>query len=234
MQKIALSICLLVLTVMLSLAQEGQVSGKVFAFKDTPVANIKVTAKKSKKTTTTNMRGEFSLECKADDKLVFEGSGFKKLVKRVTAGEQLNIKMLFLEGERNAEVAIGSGHLTRESLTYATSNFLEYNNDYHTYPDIFTLIAGKFPGVRIENVLGEKRIIIRDIQYFSNDGNNTALYLVDGQIWQDISVLRPEEIKAINVMKDGAPMGFRGANGVVLITTVDEYGKVKFPERDND
>ena len=82
--------------------------------------------------------------------------------------------------------------------------------------------------------MGEKRIIIRDIQYFSNDGNNTALYLVDGQIWQDISVLRPEEIKAINVMKDGAPMGFRGANGVVLITTVDEYGKVKFPERDND
>jgi hypothetical protein len=51
--------------------------------------------------------------------------------------------------------------------------------------------------------------------------------MVDGQIWQDISVLAPEEIVSVNVMKDGAPLGFRAVNGVVLITTMVEAGKTR-------
>ena len=135
-----------------------------------------------------------------------------------------------MDNPRNTEIAIGSGHISEESLMYAKSNFLEYNNDFSNYPDIYTLIKGKFPGVQVVagNSALEKRIVIRNIQFMSNSGpkDNTALYLVDGQVWQDISVLAPEEIKAINVMKDGAPLGFRGVNGVVVITTFAQSKKV--------
>jgi TonB-dependent SusC/RagA subfamily outer membrane receptor len=55
--------------------------------------------------------------------------------------------------------------------------------------------------------------------------DDEALYMVDGVIWPDISILRPQDIKSINVVKDGATFGFRGANGVVLITTVDNHQK---------
>jgi hypothetical protein len=170
--------------------------------------------------------GNFSIEINAKDKLVFEGNGFRKEVRKVVEGQKLDVKMLFLEGEDNEKIAIGSGHLTEESLFYSKSNFLEYNNDYHTYPDIFTLLQGKFPGVKVYTELGQKRVVIRDIGYLSGK-DNTALYMVDGQIWQDISVLAPEEIVSVNVMKDGAPLGFRAVNGVVLITTMVEAGKTR-------
>lgn len=55
--------------------QDNPVTGKVFAFKDTPVKNIKVTAKKSKETVLTDEQGNFTIECAKNDKLVFEGSG---------------------------------------------------------------------------------------------------------------------------------------------------------------
>jgi len=217
-----------------SLIANGQtelITGKVFAFKDTPVANVKITAKKSKKSVTTDEMGNFSIECKDKDKLVFEADGFRKEVKKVVEGQRLNVKMLFMDNPRNSEIAIGSGHLTEESLMYSKSNFLEYNNDYQNYADIFALIQGKFPGVKVVTEDGgggvkQRRIVIRNVQYVSNTGfkDNTALYLVDGQIWQDISVLAPEEIKSINVMKDGAPLGFRGANGAVIITTFAQAG----------
>lgn len=205
-------------------AQSNPITGKVYAFKDTPIANIKITAKKSKVTATTDEMGNFSIEVGNKDKLVFEGDGFRKEVFKVEGGQELDVKMIFLEGEQNEKVAIGSGHLTEESLFYSKSKYLEYNNDFHTYPDIFTLLQGKFPGVKVYNELGQKRVVIRDIAYISGR-DNTALYMVDGQIWQDISVLRPEEIISIDVMKDGAPLGFRAVNGVVLITTLVGAGK---------
>lgn len=114
--------------------------------------------------------------------------------------------------------------MSKESLFFSKSNFLEYNNDFHTYQDVFMLIAGKFPGVKIYNELGAKRVVIRDISYLSGR-DNTALYLVDGQIWQDISVLTPEEIVSIDILKDGSPLGFRAVNGVVVISTVAHADK---------
>lgn len=215
---------------MIANGQTELITGKVYAFKDTPIANVKITAKKAKKSAVTDEMGNFSIECKANDKLVFEADGFRREIKKVVEGQRLNVKMLFMDNPRNTEIAIGSGHLTEESLMYAKSNFLEYNNDFSNYPDIYTLIKGKFPGVQVVagNSALEKRIVIRNIQFMSNSGpkDNTALYLVDGQVWQDISVLAPEEIKAINIMKDGAPLGFRGVNGVVVITTFAQSGKI--------
>lgn len=204
--------------------QDNPVTGKVFAFKDTPVKNIRVTAKKSKETVLTDEQGNFTIDCAKNDKLVFEGSGFRKEVVKVVDGQLLKVKMLFLTGEKNEEALVGAGHMSKESLFFSKSNFLEYNNDFHTYQDVFMLIAGKFPGVKIYTELGEKRVVIRDISYLSGR-DNTALYLVDGQIWQDISVLTPEEIVSIDILKDGSPLGFRAVNGVVVISTVAHADK---------
>lgn len=214
-------------------AQIKTVIGKVYAFKDTPINNVKVYSKKTKKAVYTNELGIYKIETTAKDKLVFEGAGFTKVVKRVEQGEQLNIKLIFKGGDEDMKIAIGQGHLTEDDLSYSVSNFLEYNNDFSVYPDIWQLLKGKFPGVRVESsVDGSNRVVIRNPQRISNSAgvaaDNTALYMVDGVIWQDISVLRPEHIKSINVVKDGAAFGFRGNNGVLLITTLEDIGNVKF------
>ncbi|MFT7269202.1 MAG: hypothetical protein ACI905_001420 [Roseivirga sp.] len=217
-------------------AQIKTVIGRVYAFKDTPINNVKVYSKKTNRAVYTNELGIYKIETKAKDKLVFEGSGFAKVVKKVEQGEQLNVKLIFNGGAENEKIAIGQGHITQDDLSYSVSNFLEYNNDFSVYPDIWLLLKGKFPGVRVmRGTNGENKVVIRNTQHFSNTAgvaaDNTALYMVDGQIWTDISVLRPEHIKSINVVKDGAAFGFRGKNGVLLITTLEDIGKVDFKGR---
>ncbi|PIQ47194.1 MAG: hypothetical protein COW03_16370 [Cytophagales bacterium CG12_big_fil_rev_8_21_14_0_65_40_12] len=207
-------------------AQIKTVIGKVYAFKDTPVNNIRVYSKKTKRAVYTNELGIYKIETKAKDKLVFEGAGFQKSVKRVEQGEQINVKLIFSGGADNEKVAIGAGHLTEETMTYSVSNYLEYNNDFSVYPDIWQLIIGKFPGVRVvPDTNGENKVVIRNPMHMGAVTEDKALYMVDGVIWKDISILRPQDIKSINVVKDGATFGFRGANGVVLITTVDNHQK---------
>jgi hypothetical protein len=217
-------------------AQIKTVIGKVYAFKDTPINNVKVYSKKTKRAVYTNELGIYKIETTAKDKLVFEGAGFTKVVKKVEQGEQLNIKLIFNGGDENMKIAIGQGHLSEGDLSYSVSNFLEYNNDFSVYPDIWLLLKGKFPGVRVvTDNEGVNKVVIRNTQHFSNvagvAADNTALYMVDGVIWKDISVLRPEHIKSINVVKDGAAFGFRGNNGVLLITTLEDIGKVNFKGR---
>jgi TonB-dependent SusC/RagA subfamily outer membrane receptor len=207
-------------------AQIKTVIGKVYAFKDTPINNIRVYSKKTKRAVYTNELGIYKIETKAKDKLVFEGEGFQKSVKMVEQGEQINVKLIFIEGAENEKIAIGAGHLTEETLTYSVSNFLEYNNDFSVYRDIWQLLQGKFPGVKVvTDVNGETKVVIRNPIHMGAVTDDKALYMVDGVIWQDISILRPQDIKSINVVKDGATFGFRGANGVVLITTVDNHQK---------
>ena len=207
-------------------AQIKSVIGKVYAFKDTPVNNVRVYSKKTKRAVYTNELGIYKIETKAKDKLVFEGEGFQKSVKMVEQGEQINVKLLFIEGAENEKIAIGAGHLTEAALTYSVSNFLEYNNDFSVYRDIWQLLQGKFPGVKlVTDVNGDTKVVIRNPMHMGAVTDDEALYMVDGVIWQDISILRPQDIKSINVVKDGATFGFRGANGVVLITTVDNHQK---------
>ncbi len=220
----------LLLVVLFAFQANGQnvVTGKVFAFKDTPLKNVKVVAKKSKNEVVTDNNGQFSIDIGKRDKLVFTGSGFEKHVQSVKAGEEISLKLYFLGGAENEQVALGQGLMSESSLMLAKSNFLEYNNKNHTYTNIWMLIQGQFPGVKIlPRVDGSgKKIVIRDIKYLSGRSDE-ALYLVDGQIWQDISVIQPQEVKSVKVMKDGAALGMRAVNGAVIITTIDEAGTPK-------
>lgn len=56
----------------------------------------------------------------------------------------------------------------------------------------------------------------------SGDKKQSPLYVVDGEITQDISSISPNSIESMTVLKNAeatARYGERGANGVVLITT---------------
>ena len=228
MKTYLLLIALFIASGFASYGQERVVTGKVFAFKDSPLTNVTIVSKKSKKEVLTDINGRFSIEVAKNDKLVFTGAGFEKHIQRVKAGDVVELKLYFKGGTENEKIAIGQGLMSESSLAFAQSNFLEYNNKNHTYTDIWMLIKGQFPGVKVlpkEDGTGFKAVI-RDIKSLSGRSNE-AMYLVDGQIWQDISVLQPQEVKSIKVLKDGASLGMRAMNGAIIITTIDEIGTPK-------
>ncbi len=84
-----------------------------------------------------------------------------------------------------------------------------------SYSDIYDYIRGRVPGVVVKGT----SIVIRGIN--SLNASSDPLILVDGVEVTDISSISPESVDSIEVLKDAASTslyGFRGANGVILIT----------------
>ena len=121
-----------------------------------------------------------------------------------------------LTPREDADVNIGYGTAKKGHLTQSVSSLQVKENEMQSYRDIFEYLEGRVAGVE---VTPDKRIIVRGIGTFN--GSSDPLILVDGQEWQDISALNPNDVKSIDVLKDSstAIYGIRGANGVILITT---------------
>lgn len=83
------------------------------------------------------------------------------------------------------------------------------------YRDIYDYLESRVAGVMVTT---DRRIVIRGVN--TVNGSTDPLILVDGQEIQDLSSISPNDVKAVEVLKDGsaAIYGMRGANGVVVIT----------------
>jgi len=127
--------------------------------------------------------------------------------------------MVFLEGAKNEKLAIGYGHVSQDKLVYAMSNLSQFNNDFVNYTDTYSLIQANFM-VQMLNTGGTPQIVVRGISSISE--NVGAMYAFYGTVVNDISYITPGNIKSIDIIKDfgAAIYGVRGANGVILITTI--------------
>jgi TonB-dependent starch-binding outer membrane protein SusC len=87
------------------------------------------------------------------------------------------------------------------------------------------VLAGRLAGVQVTTTEGAPGadVIIRVRGGGSITQDNTPIYIVDGiQVENALSVISPQDIATIDVLKDAsstAIYGARGANGVVVITT---------------
>ena len=129
--------------------------------------------------------------------------------------DSLIINLIFIDTEKNREIAIGYGYVNEKNLLYAVNNLADENNEFCNYTNIFDLINGRFAGVTVSN----KAVYIRGQN--SINLSDEALYVVDGMINSTIDWVSPCDVKSINVLKDGsaAIYGARGSNGVVIIET---------------
>lgn len=116
-------------------------------------------------------------------------------------------------------VNIGYGEVKRKNITSSVSKVTIDENVIGTYNNIFEYLEGRVPGVYIDNKSNPPRVLIRGIS--SIYGSTDPLYVVDGMVTSDISMINPNDIKSVEILKDSAAAiyGSRGANGVILITT---------------
>lgn len=85
-------------------------------------------------------------------------------------------------------------------------------------------IAGKIAGVSVMTNSGrpDGKTAIKIRGTGSINASNDPLYVIDGYVGGDISLIAPEIIESISILKDAASSsiyGSRGANGVVVVTT---------------
>ena len=220
--KTALFLCSFLFSFNLAEGQTKVVRGKVTTLNDLGVAHINVISKNSKSSVKTDSIGEYFIVCAEKDVLTFKGKVFrsKKVKINPSTLDSVNVKLYFISTEKNKEIAVGYGYITKDELTSAVSYMDRQTIDFTQYSDIFELIKGRFPSVQVIGGGTEKEVIIRGIS--SNSSSNCALYVVDGLVLNSISSILPSHVKSINVIKDGTASiyGARGGNGVVVIETI--------------
>lgn len=102
------------------------------------------------------------------------------------------------------------------------------------------LLVGQVSGVRVQQSARGIRVIIRGQN--SIVGSSEPLYVVDGMPIEAapgraLIGLNPRDIQSIRVLKDPVDTsmyGMRGANGVVIITTLTSSSRAPSEDSDND
>ena len=122
--------------------------------------------------------------------------------------------------EGDEQVNIGYGSTRRKEVTSSVSSVKINRNEIMAYSDMYEYLEGRVPGLQVLGSGANAKIIIRGVATIQ--GSSDPLIMVDGVPVTDLSHVRPEEVKSVEVLKDAASCaiyGSQGANGVILITT---------------
>jgi len=221
----------------LTLAQDVTITGKVTGESDgLPIPGVNILIQGTTKGTVTNFDGNYSIEAKKGQVLLFSYTGFK--IQKVTVGDETEINVT-LENDLeqlNEIVVIGYGTQKKKNLTGSVSKVKNENLDEIPVARADEALVGKVSGVNIQNTQGEAgtapTIQIRGVGSIS--GDTGPAIVIDGQVVDSgfLTNLDMNEVESFEVLKDAssaAIYGSRGANGVILITTkTGESGRTRF------
>ena len=228
------SLLLLCATLPLPLrAQNLNVSGTVRDGNSDPVAGASVVVKGSTVGVTTDANGGYTISASAEATLVFSFLGLTAREEAVAGRGRIDVVLSQSDQSLDEVVVIGYGTVRKRDLTGAVSSVGAKEIAAKPVSSAAEAIAGKLAGVQVVTTEGspDAEINIRVRGGGSITGDNTPLYIVDGFPVSSISDIAPNDIQAIDVLKDAsstAIYGARGANGVIIITTKSgQAGKVQ-------
>ncbi|MDO5607462.1 MAG: TonB-dependent receptor [Capnocytophaga sp.] len=204
-------------------------TGTVTDASGVPLPGVTILIKNSTKGTSTDFDGNFEINAKSTDVLVFTYIGFAK--REVTVGRNRTLKITLNEDTQQLDdvVVVGFGQQKKESLVVSISSVKPKDISTPTR-NLTNALAGQVAGLIAVQRSGEPgydnaEFWIRGISTFA--GGSKPLVLVDG-VPRSINDVEPDEIETFSILKDAAATavyGAQGANGVVLVTT--KRGKVE-------
>lgn len=209
----------------LCLNAQNTVTGMVTDQEDEPLIGVNVLVNGSNKGTATDFDGNFTLENVADDAtLNFSYIGYQTLEVQLNGKTEITVKLESDSELLDEVVVVGYGTRTRESLTGSVVNVnTEKLKKLNPVNNITNALQGMIPGVVANsgNTPGSGANI--QIRGIGTINNTSPLVIVDG-VPSSIGHLNPAEIESMSVLKDAASTaiyGARGANGVIVVTTVN-------------
>jgi TonB-linked SusC/RagA family outer membrane protein len=202
-----------------------KITGKVLDEKGQPLPNITVQVKGTTTGTLTTVDGVFSLQVPDNAVLVISAIGFLKQEIPITDQTSLTVTLREDVAGLNEVVVVGYGTQEKHKLTSAVATISGAELNKRVATDPASLLQGQLPGLQVTQGSGEPgneniQLRIRGISTFSGAGND-PLVIIDG-LPGSMSILNPNDIESISVLKDAASAaiyGSRGANGVIVVKT---------------
>lgn len=200
------------------------VKGRVADATGTPIAGASVTIKGKKGGTSTNEKGEFSIDVAEGTVLEITAVGFAKQTLTVGTNHDVSVIMPKSESTLNDIVVVGYGTSKKVNLTGAVATVSDKDLENRPVTNLTNALEGTMAGVTVVQTNGQPGqdggvINIRGVGTLNN---TNPMIVVDGNIVGSMNDVNPNDIASISVLKDAASAaiyGSRAANGVLLITT---------------
>ena len=213
-------------------AQNVNITGTVKdALSGQPLPGVNIILKNTSKGTATDFDGNFTLnDVPLNSVLVVSYLGFKTKEITIVNANPLDIILEEDAESLNEIVVIGYGTQTKKEVTGAVSVVSSETIEELKPTRVEQALQGQVAGVNITSTSGSPGAgLTINIRGISTNGDSRPLILVDGNVIEDLSVLNPNDIESVNVLKDATAgiYGVRAANGVILITT--KSGKINMP-----
>ena len=216
-------------SVSLALAQTRAITGVVKGSDGETLPGVTVLLKGTTNGAATSIDGGYTINVPADSKsatLRFSFVGF--VSQEVAVGDKTTINVTLVSDVQSLDdvVVIGYQEVRRGDVTSAISSVSAQQIKDIPVNSAAEALTGRLAGVQLtssEGTPGNNSVQVKVRGGGSITQDNSPLYIVDGiQIENALSVIAPQDIQSVDVLKDAsstAIYGARGANGVVIITT---------------
>lgn len=220
MKRVLLSSALLLVST-LTFAQ-SKVSGTVKDANGDPLIGVSVMEVGTNNGAVTDINGNYTLNVKPGAKLKLSYIGFTP--QTVKAGSNSQIVLQEDNTALNEVVVVGYGTMRRKDVTSSITTVKAEDLNQGVFTDPGQMLQGKVPGLVVSSTAdpnGSPTITLRGASTLRT-GAMSPYYVVDGIPGVDISIVSPEDIESIDVLRDAtatAIYGSKAANGVIIITT---------------
>lgn len=220
MRRVLFSSALLLVS-SLTFAQSN-VSGTVKDANGEPLIGVSVLEVGTQNGAVTDMYGNYKLNVKPGAKLKISYIGFTP--RTVKAGSNSQIVLQEDNTALNEVVVVGYGTMRRKDVTSSITTVKAEDLNQGVFTDPGQMLQGKVPGLVVSSTAdpnGSPTITLRGASTLRT-GAMSPYYVVDGIPGVDISIVSPEDIESIDVLRDAtatAIYGSKAANGVIIITT---------------
>lgn len=207
-----------------AVAQTLQVRGTVTSG-DGPMPGVSVQIKGTNKGVATDAHGSYVIQVDNENAvLVFSFIGYETEEIPVEGRSVIDVQLMEDIQTLSEVVVVGYGTDSKKNLTSAVNTVKPDELNRGAISDVGQLLQGKVPGLNISRSGDPNRaaaIVLRGASTL-RDGAQSPLFVIDGIIGADISLIAPDDITSIDVLKDAsatAIYGNRAANGVIMVTT---------------
>ena len=203
---------------------ERKISGNLIDNTKQPIIGASVSVKGTSKVTSTGAEGSFTISAKTGDKILFSFLGYQTKELTVEAASTYQVTISEATASLTDVVVVGYGKSTRKALTSSISTVKGEDLNKGAISDVGQMLQGKVPGLNISRSGDPNRnaaIIMRGASTL-REGAQSPLFVIDGVVGADISIIAPDDVASIDVLKDAAAAaiyGNRAANGVIMVTT---------------
>lgn len=204
--------------------QKKDATGTVLDSSGAPIPGVSIVVKGTSIGTLTDIDGKFKITLPGEAKsLVFSFVGMK--TQEIVFTGQASLKVVLEEETVGIEevVAVGYGKNSRKNLSSAVTSVKSEELNKGAINDVGQLLQGKVSGLNISSSGDPTRgttIILRGASTINS--SQSPFYVIDGVPGADISLVAPDDILSVDVLKDAAATsiyGNRATNGVIMITT---------------